>query len=207
MFFCDSDSNIDGFTSKKESLDDITDTILPDVVTLNETLLTGKRAIKKKKYMSFCKNRDDSKEGGGVATLVADYLRPDTVKVGEGTEGDEYVIVRLGHVIPAVNIVNIYGDIESRAGGKDKILEKWIRLRKAVKEIKERGEGIVLIGDMNRHIGCGQYGVTGNSYEVSYGGQLVRELLQTEEFVLLNNLSLAEGRELLPLTCPQVRGP
>ena len=90
------------------------------------------------KYMSFSKNRDDSKEGGGVATLVADYLRPDTVKVGEGTEGDEYVIVRLGHVIPAVNIVNIYEDIESRAGGNYNILEKWMRLRKAVKEIKTR---------------------------------------------------------------------
>ena len=100
--------------------------------------------------MSFCKNRDDNKEGGGVATLVAEHLRPNTVKVGEGKEGDEYVITRLDHVTPAVNIVNIYGDVESRAGGKDKILEKWTRLMKDVKEIKDRGEGILLIGDMNR---------------------------------------------------------
>ena len=85
------------------------------------------------------------------------------------------------------------GEIESRAGGKDKILEKWTRLMNDVKEIKERGEGILIIGDMNRHIGCGNYGVPGNSYEVSYGGKLLRELLQTDDFVLLNGLSLAEG--------------
>ena len=46
----------------------------------------------------------DYKEGEGGATIVADYLRPDTLKVGEGSEGDEYVIVRLGHVIPAVSL-------------------------------------------------------------------------------------------------------
>ena len=43
----------------------------PDVITLNETLLTGKRSIKKKNYICFSKNRDDNKEGGGVAKLVA----------------------------------------------------------------------------------------------------------------------------------------
>ena len=64
---------------------------------------------------------------------------------------------------------------------------------KEVKAIQERGEGILMIGDMNRHIGCGEYGVAGNSYEVSYGGKLIRELLQTDEFVLLNGLNLAEG--------------
>ena len=158
-------SNIDGYTSKKESVDSMANNMLPDVITLNETLLTGKHTIKQKNYMSFCKNRDDLKEGGGVATLIAEYLRPDTVKVSEGKDGDEYVITRLEHVIPAVNVINVYGNIESRAGGKDNILERWMRLMKKVKAIKERGEGILIIGDMNRHIGCGQYGVAGNNYK------------------------------------------
>ena len=57
-------SNIDGYTSKKESVDKIADTVKPDVITLNETLLTGKRTIQNKNYMSFCKSRDDHKEGG-----------------------------------------------------------------------------------------------------------------------------------------------
>ena len=39
--------NVDGYTSKKESIDSMADSVQPDVITLNETLLTGKRSIKK----------------------------------------------------------------------------------------------------------------------------------------------------------------
>ena len=46
-------SNIDGYTSKKESVDKIADTVKPDVITLNETLLTGKRTIQNKKLYVF----------------------------------------------------------------------------------------------------------------------------------------------------------
>ena len=48
-------SNIDGYTSKKESVDKIADTVKPDVITLNETLLTGKRTIKRKTICLFVK--------------------------------------------------------------------------------------------------------------------------------------------------------
>ena len=60
-----------------------------------------------KNYFSFCKNREKAK--GGVATVVSNYLRPHTVRVFEGKEEDEYIITRLEHVVPPVNIVNIYG--------------------------------------------------------------------------------------------------
>ena len=85
---------------------------LSDVLLLNETALNGKRKVKLKSYFSFCKN-----------CVVSKYLRPNTVKVGEGREGDEYIITRLNHV----NIVNIYGDQECRST-KEHILESWMRL-------------------------------------------------------------------------------
>ena len=34
----------------------------------------------------------------GVATLVSDYLKENTTKVGEGKEGDEYTIIQLDHL-------------------------------------------------------------------------------------------------------------
>ena len=46
-------SNIDAYTSKKKSLDKIADCGMPDVITFNETLLTGKKTLKKKNYMFF----------------------------------------------------------------------------------------------------------------------------------------------------------
>ena len=62
-----------------------------------------------------------------------------------------------------------------------------------LKEIETRGGNIVLLGDMNRAIGAGQWGVAGNKTNISYGGQLLRDLLATERYVLLNGLTLAQG--------------
>ena len=36
-------------------------------------------------------------------------------------------------------------------------------------------------------------GVKGNKENVSTGGELIRELLRTKEYILLNNLPLTEG--------------
>ena len=38
--------------------------------------------------------------------MIANYLKENTTKVGEGEDGDEYIIIRLDHVVPAINIVS-----------------------------------------------------------------------------------------------------
>ena len=73
---------------------------------------------------------------GGIATLVADTLKQNTTKVGEGSNGDEYIIVRLDHIIPPGNIINWYGEFESRTPNDD-ILHSWWRLRKDMEAIEE----------------------------------------------------------------------
>ena len=142
-------SNCKGFSSKVTSIKhDIVENKVPDVLVLNETLLRGQRKIKMNNYVTFCKNREvtsDGKEGGkggGVATLVASHLRHDLTKVAEGKQGDEYIVTRLGHVRPAINIVNFYGENESRAGDM-KIRQTWERLTEDLEEIKMRGEVII----------------------------------------------------------------
>ena len=50
-----------------------------------------------------------------------------------------------------------------------------------------------MLGDLNRAIGTGDQGVPGNHKKVSYGVQLVRELLEGQEYVLLNSIPQAEG--------------
>ena len=49
------------------------------------------------------------------------------------------------------------------------------------------------MGDMNLHIRAGEYGVKGIKEKISTGGQLIRKLLGTKEYILLNNLHLTEG--------------
>ena len=168
---------------------------------MNETALKGKRKVRLNNYFSFNKNR--AKIKGGVATVVANYLKPNTVKVGEGREGGEYIITRLDHVVPPVNIVNIYGQQESRTS-KEEILESWIRLREDLLRIESCGEGILIVGDMNRAVGSDELGVSGNHSKVSHGGQLIRDMVQENNYVTLNNIAtggpwtwVQRGKELV----------
>ena len=121
-------SNIRGFNSKTESLKDIVKKIRPDVVILNETALRGNNKARIDGYFTFSKNRIN-KAMRGIATLVENYLKSDTVKVAEGEYNDEYIITRINKCKPALNILNVYGELEGRTG-REKVLESWTRLKK-----------------------------------------------------------------------------
>ena len=131
------------------------------------------------------------KAKGGVATVVCNYLRPFAVKAGEGKENDEYIITRLDHVVPPVNIVNIYTDSRRALLLRRKYSKSWMRLREDLEDIQSRGEAILILGDMNIHVGSDEWGVEGNHSKISYGGQLVREFIKDNNFIILNNM--AEG--------------
>jgi hypothetical protein len=188
-------SNIRGVLSKKESLENILEEKQVDVCLLNETNLRGKRKINLKNYSSFIKNHPVKQSMGGLATLVADHLRQSAVKVSEYSEGDEFLVVRLDHLNPALNIINIYGQQEGRDGqeGRDQVLESWTKVKRELCQIESRGEAALLIGDMNRALGSDELGVPGTKPGVSYGGKLVRQLLEEDGYFLLNGLDLAEG--------------
>ena len=116
---------MDGYTSKKESMCEIADSEKPDIITVNDTALKGNLKVKIPKYFCYAKNRERNK--GGVVTLVAEYLKPNTSKVTEGREGDEYIVTRIDVTSPAFNVINIYGSQEGRVE-KDEIDKSWLRL-------------------------------------------------------------------------------
>ena len=93
-------SNTDGYTSKKESINEIAKAETPDVMTLNDTNLKGKLKVKVPGYFSFDRNREKHK--GGVSTVIANHLKHNTMKVAEGEEEDEYIITRLDNTVPAI---------------------------------------------------------------------------------------------------------
>ena len=183
-------TNMDGFTSKKESLCEIADNERPDIITINDTALKGNLKVKIPRYFCYAKNREKNK--GGVATVIADYLKDETTRVADGREGDEYIITRLNVTDPAINLVNIYGAQEGRVS-KDEIEKSWLRLLEDVKEIEDRNENILIIGDLNRAVGSGPWGVRGNKDKITPGGELIRNLIKTERYVLVNSLDLVEG--------------
>ena len=183
-------SNVDGYTSKKESINEIVEKEKPDIMTLNDTNLKGKLKVKIPNYFSYNKTRDKNK--GGVSTVVANHLKHSTMKVTEGKEDDEYIVTRFENTVPALNIINIYGTQESRTNDGE-IERSWLRLMKDVSEIEDRNEALLIIGDMNRKVGNDEYGVKGNKDKISYGGQLIRNMIKERQYVLINNLDLAVG--------------
>ena len=73
------------------------------------------------------------------------------------------------------------------------MLENWTRLKQDITDIKDRKEGLVLIGDYNRAIGNDSLGVKGNNSAVSYCGSLLRELLGEKEHFLVNGSDMTQG--------------
>ena len=68
---------------------------------------------------------------------------------------------------------------------------KWRRLCRDLENIRARNEFAVLSGDLNKWVGSGELGVPGNHPEVSVGGRLLRELLDTRNWVLVNGMGEA----------------
>ena len=73
------------------------------------------------------------------------------------------------------------------------IEERWGRILKEIKKIEHRNELVLLIGDMNKHIGCDELGVKGSHSKISFGGELVRGFLSDGDYICLNNSSKATG--------------
>ena len=186
-------NNCRGYTSKKESIEKyVIEQLAPDIINLEETMLKNKSKINHKDYCTFGLNRANGSGGGGIATMVANTIKKHATKVSENNDQDEYMIVRLEHVKPALNIVRVYGRIESRAGN-EKILEGWKQFLAELKRIQVKQEAILILGDLNRAVGDGEMGVEGNKDQVSYGGSIIRDLIISGDFVMLNNLSLTTG--------------
>ena len=64
----------------------------------------------------------------------------------------------------------------------------------------------LIVGDLNCAVGNGKLGVEGNTARVSYGGELIRDLINTGDYVLLNSLSIAKGGPWTRV-CPGAGGP
>ena len=186
-------NNCKGYTSKKESIEKyVIEKLKPDEINLEETMLRNKIKVNHKEYFTFGMNRPNGAGGGGIATMVEKSLKQHATKVTDNNEHDEFMIVRLEHVKPALNIVHVYGQIESRTGS-EKVLEGWKQILKELITIQSKKEAILIIGDLNRAVGDGMAGVVGNRGLVSFGGSLVRELIDSGEYFMLNNLSLTTG--------------
>ena len=184
-------ANPRGARGKQESIEKAASKVCADIITLNETLLTGKNKMKIPYFTSFTKNRE-TKQFGGISTSVHDDWKTHAVCVGEGEGEDEFHSIRLSNFCPPVTVVNNYGEIEGK--NSKEVVARWSRLKKELETILSRGEHCLLVGDLNKHVGNDDLGVEGNHDFISPGGRLVRDMVESGDWFLVNNLTgVVEG--------------
>ena len=111
------------------------------------------------------------------------------LKNSEGKDTNEYLITRHNQFIFPINVINVYGEQESRTPSSV-IKDHWEELVEEIIKIEAKNEVFILISDLNKHIGNL---IEGNSDKISQGGRLVREFLASEKYILLNNSKKVEG--------------
>ena len=105
--------NVRGFESKKDSITAIVNQVNPNILTLNETHMTGNKKPELLGFYSYTRNRPD-KSMGGVATCVSNKELGNTISMKYGQGNQEYIITRHGQFTKPINIINIYGEQENR---------------------------------------------------------------------------------------------
>ena len=152
--------NCRGLHSKRKSLESVVEKLSPAIITLNETALKFKQKPNLKNYVSHDKNRI-SEAMGGVSTLAMIKDKDKFTKICEGNQKDEFLITRHTNFLKPLNVMNIYGEQESRCS-KVEVAERWERILAEIMKITRRNELLLIIGDLNKHIGNDELGVTGN---------------------------------------------
>ena len=122
---------------------------------------------------------------GRVALLVRNPDEGAVLKTAEGHDKSEFIITRHSNFEVPINVIVYYGNQESRSNVEE-IDQNWNEIMKEVIKIEERQEGLIWVGDFNRQIGDI---VKGNKKKVSHGGSLIRDLIESDKYVLLNGSS------------------
>ena len=175
-------NNCRGALSKLNSIETISKSLKVQVITLNEINLQKNRKLKINGFKTFSRNRKEGRMGG-VATLVLENEEDETMKVTEGKETNEYVITRHGQFQRPINIINIYGDVESRTT-VDNIDTKWNEILDEITKIEAREENVLIIGDLNKH--SVKY-IRNNRDKETHGGNLIKELVRDGKYILVNS--------------------
>ena len=74
---------------------------------------------------------------GGISTSVRDDEKQYAVKTVEGLDQDEFMITRHSNFLTPINVINIYGEQESRTKD-DEIEKRWMRIFDEVIKIEEK---------------------------------------------------------------------
>ena len=140
--------NADGLKGKFESLINSVDTLLPSVITIQETTANKKGNFRIDNFQQFERIRED-RNGGGLITFVNTSLKPVLTHVG--TDDNEIITVEINVDNSKVRIINAYGPQEDEP--RSKVLSFWQEIDQEIVRSKEAGCYVLIQLDANAKIG------------------------------------------------------
>ena len=178
-------TNARGIRSKLNSLQAATILYEPDLILLTETKIVGKTDINIKGYKEkILRNRTNS--GGGILIAKRNESKINMVAI-KIHEEHEQMWIKINNIIIAL----VYGLIESRTDIK--VIEDWYyELEKQYSAVQD--QNVIIIGDINAHVGNDHLGVTGNHEAINKSGEIVRSFMERRDLTLLNNTPVCNGR-------------
>ena len=176
-------SNTRGIQSKKKSVVEILVENNVDVFISLE--MNTRKCPKIKGFVSF--NHLVDKKFHGVSIFVKDSLAPSTMRIHD-MSNNELVHIRITSVTPALNIVGLYMDVESR-DSKEGMTEKVQAMRDKADDLIEKGEAVVVVGDINRP------SIVKDYEKMTAGTKMFADWLAEGSMQLLNDLSIPTRRD------------
>ena len=178
-------SNIQGYTKKKESLSYIMEELDCDLCLLAETMT---RNIKLKGCRCITPNKS---VGQNVCIIVRNKLVDnDIIKMYEPNDNVNLIGIRVELMGNSIRIYTAHLKQQSVAS-RDEITVQFEEIRKQFKDATRSNEPMMLIFDANAHLGGDD--IHGCDDDQDWGGQVLRKMIEDENLVLLNSLSLCEG--------------
>ena len=177
--------NLRGWVSKKGVFNNLMCSSDIDVFGATETH-TSSNKMTVKGFKLFNRSRANTVGvKGGIAIGVRDNLAEHTVKVFEGEDSNECIMVKITCFNPPVIFGTCYGNQEGTTSPdviRNNIKENML----ALDRFKEQGFKIIWGGDLNLHVGLA---IEGNDPKVSKGGEFFIDQVNENDFHLLNNMA------------------
>ena len=178
------DVNIRGANSKKEVLANILTDCNIDIVCVQETHTYLKNKIKIPGYYTFFKNRPKVGSKGGVAILVKEIHKEESVLIHE-SKSSELIAIRMCHIKPNLCVICFYGKQENTTPAAE-INDDITEALNLANKLSSEGELVVLAGDWN--IAVGSKVLSNNNPGVSRGGKVFNALVEYSEDLEIANV-------------------
>ena len=178
--------NVRGLKSKIKDISSLAEELDVDIMVFSETKLGGTENRIIRGYKNFRLNRNT--RAGGVAIYYKKGLKVTLVKKNPECEtvwikisGDQDLIVG-----------GIYSPCEESVSKTD--ISNFVReLEKDFVELNVNHEHILMIGDLNAHIGNDDDGILGNNEKIGTNGKEYRRFMKERQLILCNNTSKCKG--------------